>query len=120
MDPEQNQGEGLGLAPIGHTVTIEGVTSEIINISTKVTLEPAITWEDVAISMQSTVDEYFLELNEEWENQDNIIVRISQIESRLVAVAGIVDIENTKINGLAANYIVPAYKVVARGTVTNG
>ena len=28
IDPEQNAGEGLGLAPIGHVVLVSGVTEE--------------------------------------------------------------------------------------------
>lgn len=37
IDPMQNKGEGIGLAPIGHAVTIEGVSEQIINIKVNIT-----------------------------------------------------------------------------------
>ncbi|HEK5039664.1 TPA: baseplate J/gp47 family protein, partial [Clostridioides difficile] len=47
IDPLQNQGEGLGLAPIGHRVTVEGVTSTTINISAEITYKNGYTWENI-------------------------------------------------------------------------
>ena len=35
IDPVQNQGQGLGIAPIGHVVTVQGVTETAVNITTK-------------------------------------------------------------------------------------
>src|SRR5690606_29153179 len=37
IDPEQNQGLGYGLAPIGHTVTVVGVDEVTIDIETEIT-----------------------------------------------------------------------------------
>ena len=40
-----------------------------------------------------------------WEDQDEaLVVRISQIESRLLGITGILDIANTTINEKAANH----------------
>lgn len=44
VDPTQNAGEGLGLAPIGHVVNVVGVTPETVNITLNLcssTLHPA-------------------------------------------------------------------------------
>lgn len=104
IDPVQNHGEGLGIAPIGHVVTVEGVGEEIINIISNITLEDGYIWGDVEANARQVINDYFLELNSNWENLDRIIIRVSQIETRLLNVPGIIDIADTEINDLAANY----------------
>lgn len=120
IDPEVNHGEGIGLAPIGHTVTIAGVTGETLNITSTFTLEVGTQWEDVKTSLEKLVDDYFKELNTDWENLDNIVVRISQMETRFLGVVGVVDVENTLINGTASNFVVSSEKIPVRGSVLNG
>ena len=120
IDPEVNHGEGIGLAPIGHTVTIAGVTGETLNITSTFTLEVGTQWEGVKTSLEKSVDDYFKELNTDWENLDNIVVRISQMETRFLGVVGVVDVENTLINGTASNFVVSSEKIPVRGSVLNG
>ena len=56
--------------------------------------------------MSSRVDEvvenYLSELRANWSESD-IVVRISQIESRLLEIEGIIDIEDTMLNGSTRN-----------------
>lgn len=62
-------------------------------------------WEDVKTYVETTIKAYFTELAQTWGGQEQpLVVRVSQIESRLLAVSGILDIADTKINGTAANY----------------
>ncbi|HDF2473487.1 TPA: baseplate J/gp47 family protein, partial [Clostridioides difficile] len=98
IDPLQNQGEGLGLAPIGHRVTVEGVTSTTINISAEITYKNGYTWENIKSIAEEAIDDYLNELNMSWEDEENLIVRISQIETRLLSIDGVLDIANTMIN----------------------
>jgi len=120
IDPTANQGEGVGLAPIGHTVTVVGVSATTINISTTITLQTSYTWQDVLPYIQDKIDEYFLELSQSWENEEALVVRISQIESRLLDVAGVLDIEDTQINSSASNLSLGANAIPVRGDITNG
>lgn len=120
MDPEANSGKGMGLAPIGHVVTVAGVTSQTISISATFSFSKSYVWDDVKANVQSAIDDYLQELNEDWDSCDNIIVRISQIESRMLNVEGVLDISNTKINNSATNLSVGADVVVVRGDMTNG
>jgi len=48
-----------------------------------------------------------------------LLVRISQIESRLLAVSGIVDISGTRLNGNTANVMLEADSVAIRGQFVN-
>ena len=43
------------------------------------------------------------------------MVRISQIETRLLGIKGIVDVENTKINGASENLTLEKYEVPVFG-----
>lgn len=117
VDPIQNQGEGVGLAPIGHVVTVEGVSATTININTNITYQEGWTWADIEPYVHKAIDDYFHELAASWENENNLIVRISQIETRLLNIAGVVDIENTTINGQAQNFVLGADNIPVRGEV---
>lgn len=117
IDPIAHTGDGWGLAPIGHQVTVTGVTDDNINIDMTLQLESGYVISDVLDSINNAVDKYFGELNAEWENTDNIIVRISQIESRVLGLAGIIDISDTAINGATTNYTLDRDKIAVRGTI---
>ena len=113
IDPIQNSGTGLGIAPIGHVVTVVGVGVEDIDIVSEITLQDGYVWEDVKDLAEQTINQYLLELNSDWENQNNIIVRISQIETHLLNISGIIDVADTEINNVAENYQAQANNIVA-------
>jgi len=117
IDPVGNSGQGVGLAPIGHVVTVVGVTETTVNITTTITYQSGWVWADVQAYVNAAIDAYFFELNQTWDSTSNLIVRISQIESRLLSIAGILDVQNTTINGLASNLLLTADAIPVRGVV---
>lgn len=116
IDPTQNHGEGVGLAPIGHVVTVQGVTATAVNIQTTITYETG--WDFAALQpyIEATIDDYFAELNATWADSEQVVVRISQIESRLLNLSGVLDIANTTLNGAATNLALLADAIPVRGT----
>lgn len=119
VDPTSNSGEGVGIAPIGHIVTVAGVSATTVNITTEVTYQNGWAWADIEANVQAAIDAYFKELAGTWANLDNIIVRISQIETRLLDIAGVIDIQNTTINGGTGNLILGTDEIPQRGTVSD-
>ncbi len=118
VDPVQNAGEGIGIAPIGHVVKVVGVKSERVNLSFTLQYQREWTWEDVKGYVKNTIDTYFIELARAWaEQEETIVVRISQIESRLLDISGILDISNTQINGVPSNYVLPLDCIPVLGNV---
>jgi len=117
VDPTTNQGKGVGFAPIGHVVTVTGVTSATVNITTEITYQDEWDWDDVKSYAEAAVDSYFTELAQAWDDNDTLIVRISQIETRFLDLPGIVDIANTTLNGIAANLILGADEIPVRGDI---
>ena len=101
VDPVQNSGEGLGVAPIGHSVTVESAEAVEIQLTTHLTFKGS-SWENVSSLVNEVVEKYFSELRANWSEND-VVVRISQIESRLLEIEGIIDIEDTMLNGSSKN-----------------
>lgn len=129
VDPIPNQGQGLGVAPIGHTVTVQGVTDSQIDIGLHVSFATG-TYIDYKTDIETVIDAYFAELNKSWQSTqiaeiDNcsntgLVVRISQIESRLLSIEGIVDIEYTTLNGVEENLTLSVDELAIRGVVSHG
>lgn len=119
MDPEVNHGEGLGLAPIGHRVQVNAATGTEINLTFSLTFEEGVTWEDISQSVTETVEAYFQSLIAGWEDAEYLIVRISQIESRILDIPGVLDITGTAINGTAENLSLAADAIPVLGEVIN-
>ena len=120
VDPEQNAGEGLGLAPIGHVVTVVGVQEAPVSIALNLTYVAGWNWASIKSYVEGVVDAYFAELAQAWASSDRLIVRISQIESRTLSTcaAMITDISGTKINGKESNLILDADSIPVRGAIS--
>lgn len=117
IDPEQCAGEGYGIAPIGHVVIVESVGAVDIMVNTKLVFYDGYNWLSTKAMICKAVEEYFLELRKTWEDSDNIVVRISQIESRILAVKGVADIMDTTINDSAENLVLGKYEIPVLGGV---
>ena len=117
VDPEQNQGKGYGIAPIGHVVTVVGVDEVEIDVEPQITLQTDYTWADVKPSVEAAINDYFAELRSQWADSPSLVVRISQIEVRILAITGIVDVQNTKLNGQQQNIELGPYEIPVLGEV---
>ncbi len=117
VDPMVNAGEGYGIAPIGHVVTVEGATSEDVDLAAKLTLEAGYTIPDVLPAIRGVLDTYFLDLAKEWEDLPNVIVRLAALQALLIAVEPIIDVEDLTLNGLAKNLVISSNAVPKRGDV---
>lgn len=119
VDPTENAGEGLGFAPIGHVVRVVGVGQTTANITLHLTYAPGWDWAAVKSYVEAVLDAYFAELAQDWATSEYLTVRISQIESRILAecAAMITDIGGTQINGKEANLVLDPDSIPVRGAV---
>lgn len=115
VDPTQNSGEGLGLAAIDHEVTVSGAVAVTINISAVLTFSAGWDINSCLPYIEAAIDDYCNEINATWADSETLVVRIAQIETRLLAVAGIVDIAGTTINSKANNLELGQDEIAARG-----
>jgi len=121
MDPilvngDNSQGLGLGVVPIGHYCTIEGAAAATVNIRTNITFRSGNDYATTLPEIEAALDAYYKELNSDWENRDNVIVRIAEVESRLLAIPGVIDIAGTELNGEERNIAVDPDSIPVRGT----
>lgn len=118
MDPEQNAGEGYGLAPIGHVVSVKSACPVEIKIETSLTFDEGYGWNNLNAEIQEAVETYLLDLRKHWAGSSFIIVRISQIEARILGVKGVMDISGTRLNGSDTNVMLGPYEIPVIGGVS--
>lgn len=111
------QNEINSIAPIGHVVTVDGVTEKIINVTTDITYQDGWNWSSAGSYIQAAIDNYLLSLSKTWDNEDNVVVRISAMEQKILACPGILDVQNTQLNGGTANVQLGVYEIPVRGDV---
>ncbi|MGN9164975.1 baseplate J/gp47 family protein [Tissierellaceae bacterium HCP3S3_D8] len=117
IDPIEYQGEGVGIAPVDHVVTVEGVKERIVNVETKIAFQEGYTWKDVEDSFKGAINGYFDELKKSWQDESNLVIRISYIETRVLGLPGILDIQNTKLNGVNENLVLSDVEIPSLGEV---
>ena len=119
IDP-LGDGSGTGIAPIGHIVTVDTARNVQIDVKFDLVLEDGYTFERVKERISAAVESYLLEIRGEWQSHDSSAVRIAQIETRIIGVEGVVDIQNTKINGIEGNLILTKYQIPVLGVISDG
>lgn len=117
IDPRKD-GEGLGLAPIGHIVTVDTTEEITINVSATFTFNSGYTFNSLKSQIEQAIGDYLLELRKEWANVNELLVRIRQIELKILNIEGIIDISNTKLNDSTDNIILSKYQIPIFGGVT--
>lgn len=119
IDPVGHSGEGYGIAPIGHIVTVEGAAPVAVNITTSISYASGWSWAACADIIKNAVDEILNGLCKVWDadNDTTLIVRISEIESAILKCDGVVDISGTKLNGSESNLYLTKYQIPTRGLI---
>lgn len=117
IDPTTD-GAGAGLAPIGHIVTVDTPEETAVTLTMSVSYDTGYSYEGLESQMTAAVEGYLLELRKGWVNQEKIIVRTAQIESRMLAIEGILDIVDTVINGVAGNLTMAENHIPVKGGLT--
>ena len=103
LDPPEESGFGVGLAPIGHQVTVDGVRDRQVDARIRLVLHPAADRGRIQMQAEDAVRAYFHELARTWAREEFLIVRLSQIETRLLDIDGVLDVEDGVLEGERRN-----------------
>lgn len=117
IDPTQDA-SGKGLAPIGHIVTVNGAEEISVNVTTTITYESDYSFDALKTQIEEVIKNYLSELRKTWGDNEHLTVRSSQIDARLLDIVGIVDIQNTYVNGVK-NFTTSEYQIPIMGSVTD-
>lgn len=99
IDPTEKTGQGAGIAPIGHEVTVVSAAEESIVISATVKYV-----DDVSnkAAVESALEDYFISRIKDWKNDEDLVITIGDIYMCIVGVSGVASIEaieNMTLNG---------------------
>lgn len=119
IDPLENAGEGEGYAPICHKVKVYPVEGVNINVTATVVFDSGYSVETSQELINNAVKDYLTGLCESWESLNfvDMVVRIAQIEAKILSVEGVLDVTNTTINGSSSNLILDYKKIPLFGGV---
>ncbi len=106
VDPDNMtpQGIGLGIAPIGHKVTVVTATPVPMNINANISLSSGYDKGQVLEKISESINEYLLDVRKKWGSPDDYNkysqnVFISQINFAILSVMGVANVTGTTING---------------------
>ncbi|MDN7062814.1 hypothetical protein FIV11_13965 [Lactiplantibacillus plantarum] len=110
IDPEEVSGQGYGLAPIGHRVTVVAPDELRIDVTTTVEVQSQITVAAVQSQVETGIEDYFQRRRKDWDNVDTTIGRgykltiyRAQILSEILKVEGVVNASMPVLNGSEAD-----------------
>lgn len=112
---------GYGFAPINHDVTIESVEENTIDITTHVTFSSGYSWAVCKEDIEAAISGYLESLCKGWGDgteDDTTTVYISRLESAVLDVQGVIDIQNTTLNGSSSNLVLGTDEIPVLGEVT--
>lgn len=109
IDPENAQGEqgaGIGLAPVGHKVTVATPEEVTINVTANIVLGPTYTIGQVQEPIKEAIDSYIQSLRRSWADATNLNeyhcdVFLSRMSAAIINVPGVSNVTSVTINGAA-------------------
>lgn len=104
-------GLGKNKAMIGHIVTVVPASQEPIAVKVSLLYEDGYTFEDVKDSIYQAISSYMYSVSEDWGTEEHITVRRGEIESLILAMNGILDVQNVMLNDSSGNIIISGYSV---------
>lgn len=121
------QGDGLGIAPIDHKVTVVAPEEVTVNITASIVLQVPYEVGQVQPAVEQAIETYMVELRHDWAtpnefNEYALSVYTSRITAAIVGVPGISNVTNVRLNGTAADITLQQtgqkQQIPVKGTVT--
>ena len=107
LDPN-TEGLGLGIAPIGHRVTVSTATERPVNVTVDVDLAVGITPSQMTTPINEAIEGYFDTVRRMWDrsndlNEYNLSVFRSQLMVALLNIGGIINVSRVLIDDVDAD-----------------
>ena len=115
-----DKGAGYGWVPIGHNLTIESVKEVIVAVSTQITYGSGYSSANLAENIKAKIQGYLKSIAEAWKEGDEhteAIIYISRLESAILDVQGVLDVNNTSLNGNSSNLTLQSDEIPKMGEV---
>lgn len=107
VDPENVQGEGgsgIGIAPIGHRVTVVTPEEVTVNVSASIALNANYTAGQVEAPVKEAIAQHFQSLRASWADATDLNtyscdVFVSRVSATIVNVPGVANVSSVTLNG---------------------
>lgn len=106
IDPEVNQGLGLGLAPIGAVVTVTAPSGLTVNVTARVSLAQGYTLGQVTPQITAAISDYLQSVRRSWDvnigSYDVVYtadVYYARVLSSILSVQGVLNVPALTLNG---------------------
>lgn len=132
FDPENSgnpasRGLGLGIAPIGHKVSVSTPIEKIVNITGNITLLPGYNLTSLMPLIKESIENYFLELRKAWDATDGkgnygTTVYLGRVLYAILGVKGVSSAYELRLNNTETDVVLRENKTIQElprlGTVT--
>lgn len=126
IDPLNYSGEGYGIAPIGHTVTVTTPTELVLNVTADINTETGTTIEQIQADVEDNINDYIETIRHNFGTSVNKsyvqTIYVAQILSAIINTNGVVNVTNVQVNGSSSDIVLVetgvTQQIAKLGTVT--
>ncbi len=105
LDPTDNEGMGVGIAPIGHTVTVTTPIKQYVDISLHVDVENQVTVEDIASDIEAKIEEYFVSERKRFAQDTNLAIYRARIIDKVLEVPEVLNVTDVLLDDEDADVV---------------
>lgn len=99
IDPEDSTGQGIGIAPIGHYVTITTPTRQDVDVALSITFVNTETIETIQEEVERKIEEYFLSIRQSYGQDVNLTIYRARIIEKVLELEFVLNVTDVKLNG---------------------
>ena len=99
IDPEDSTGQGIGMAPIGHYVTITTPTRQDVDVALNITFLNTETIETIQEEVERKIEEYFLSIRQSYAQDVNLTIYRARIIEKVLELEFVLNVTDVKLNG---------------------
>ena len=99
IDPDEDTGKGVGIAPIGHYVTITTPAKKYVNISMSVELMNTVTLETIKEDIERKISEYFETVRKSFGQNVNLTIYRARIIEKVLELKEVLNVKDVALNG---------------------
>lgn len=105
IDPEENSGEGFGIAPIGHYVTVTTPIKNEISITLSVELEADVTVSQIQEKIEAELNKYFESVRKEFGQDKTLAIYRARVIDSILNVREVLNVTNVLLNNIDEDII---------------
>lgn len=99
IDPEDSTGQGIGIAPIGHYVTITTPTRQDVDVALTIEFLNTETIETIQEEVERKIEEYFLSIRKSYAQDVNLTIYRARIIEKVLELEFVLNVTDVKLNG---------------------